>query len=91
MKSLIKNTFWVTSAVLIIANLYLFVSGIKLSESINYYEKETARLHEQNIELDKQTSFFDSLHHAASIAAMLNFSNDSTPIQLENLKYAFNR
>jgi hypothetical protein len=71
--------------------MYIFVSGIVLGNQITHFEQEIKKIHQQNVELDKQTSHLDSLEYAASIAASLDFVKRSTPIVLDNLKYALNR
>lgn len=77
--------------ILIVANMLVFVSGIHLGDQIGYFEKETQKIHEKNIELVKESSHYDSLQYAASMAATLNFTNTSNPVILDNLKYALNR
>jgi len=91
MKQLIKYGIWIIMPVLLFANMFIFVSGIVLGNQISHFEKETKKIHQQNVELDRQTSHLDSLDYAASIAASLDFVKRSPPIVLENLKYALNR
>jgi len=76
---------------LIFINMFIFVSGIVLGNQITHFELETKKIHEQNVELGKQTSHIDSLENAASVAASLDFVKRSTPIVLDNLRYALNR
>ncbi len=91
MKKLITYGVWVTLPLLILANMFIFVSGIMLSNQISRFERETKKIHEQNIALNTHTSRLDSLEYAASVAATLDFVKRSTPVVLENLKYALNR
>ncbi len=91
MRNVIPILVVILLPVLVAANMYLFVSGISLGDQINYFEGQTTVLHEKNVELTRQTSYFDSLQYAASMAATLNFVNDSKPMVLSNLKYALNR
>ncbi|MBI3366591.1 hypothetical protein HY041_03115 [Candidatus Roizmanbacteria bacterium] len=90
MKKLIQYGIWIILPTLILANMFVFVSGIVLGDQIGHFEQETKKVHEQNVALEQKTSHLDSLEYAASIAASLDFVKRSTPIVLENLKYAFN-
>lgn len=91
MKTFIQFGVWIALPVLILANMLTFVSGIMLSNQISRFEQETKKVHEQNITLTTQMSRLDSLEYAASAAAALDFVKRSTPVVLENLKYALNR
>lgn len=88
---IIKNSIWIIFAILIVTNIFIFVSGIKLSDEISYFEKETRLFHQESVELEKQKSSLSSLQYAASIAATLEFTKKSQPIYLENLPYAMNK
>lgn len=76
---------------LVAANIYIFMSGVALSDEINHYEDEITRLHQENIDLAKKTYDAESLTYAAEVAGKLEFTQKSTPIYLENMKYALNR
>lgn len=91
MKKLIQVGVWLIMIFLVVANIFIFVSGIILSDKIAHFERETKILHQENIELDKKISYVDSLEYAASMAASLDFVKKSSPVVLENLKYAFNK
>lgn len=91
MKNIIKKSVWLLFFVLIITNIFVFVSGIQLSDKINYYEIQTNNFHRSNLELERKLSDIGSLQYAASIAANLDFTHKSQPIYLDNLKYAMNR
>lgn len=88
MKTLIKTTLFFFFLALVFSNLYTFVSGIKLSEKINYYEQETRKLHTQNIELEKNVYEKNSLAQIASEAALLDFTKKVEPTHLDRLQYA---
>lgn len=90
-KTVIKYLIWTTFIALIFINIIIFVSGIKLSDEISYFEKEISVYHQQNVELEKQKSTLGSLQYAASIAAVLDFSKKSQPVFLESLQYAMNK
>jgi len=78
-------------AILVIGNVYIFVSGIKLSDQINHFESETAKIHQENIELENKIFEITSLQQTASMAATLNFTEKPASIVFENNPYAFNR
>lgn len=91
MKKLIQYGVWIVIPLMLFANIFIFISGMLLGNQINHFEHETSTIHVQNIELNKQTSYIGSLEHAASVAASLDFVKRSTPIVLDNLRYALNR
>ncbi len=91
MKKLIQYGIWTILPALILANMFVFVSGIVLGDQIGRFEQGTKKVHEQNVALKQKTSQLDSLEYAASAAASLDFVKRSSPIVLENLKYALNR
>lgn len=64
---------------------------MKLSDEINRYEKDIKKLKKENIELEKKVYEISSLKYAASVSASLDFTQKSSPLYFENLKYAFNR
>lgn len=91
MNRLLQYGIWIILPVLILVNMFVFVSGIVLGDQIGRFEKESKKVHEQNVALKQKTSHLDSLEYAASTAASLDFVKRSSPIVLENLKYALNR
>ena len=88
MKNFIKPAIWMAFLVLIGANIFIFLSGMKLSEQINFYETETKKLHQENIDLEKKAYEANSLQHAASIAGELDFTKKAEPYFLESLRFA---
>ena len=78
-------------ALLCAMQVYLFLSGITLGDEINHFEKETKKLKSDNLDLEKKLYSVESLTHAASQAASLNFTQKATPIYLNNLGIAMNR
>jgi hypothetical protein len=90
MRNILKNSVWLIFFVLIVTNIFVFVSGIQLSDKINYFDIQTKDLHRSNLELENKLSEIGSLQHAASIAANLDFTQKAQPMYLENLKYAMN-
>ncbi|MDO8610379.1 MAG: hypothetical protein Q7R95_07555 [bacterium] len=91
MKILLKNTVWILMVILVITNISLFVSGIKLGDNITFFELETRKLHEQNVELEKKVSALGSLQYAVSIADSTDFTKKAVPVYLEGISYAMNR
>ena len=73
---------------LIATNAYIFVSSMKLGEKINHFETKTSQLHRENLELKKKLYETNSLQHAASVAAAMNFTQKAEPYYLENLGFA---
>lgn len=88
MKNLIKSLFIFSFIALAVVNLFIFVSSIKMSEKINFYETETKKLHTQNIELEKNLYQSSSLSQVASEAAELEFTKKVEPTYLDKLQYA---
>lgn len=91
MKLITRNLIWLLFLGLFIANVYVFISGVSLSDEIHHFEKETGRLHQENLDMEKKVYDVQSLTYAASIAAEMDFSKKATPTYLENMKYALNR
>ncbi len=85
---MIKKIIGFVFLVLIIVNIALFVSSIKLGNEISVYEQSTEKIHEQNLELQKEVARFDSFQYAASAAAALNFVQQSTPVYVGNMEFA---
>lgn len=73
------------------ANIYLFMTGIKLGDEINRYERETKGMLAENTELEKKLYKIESLEYAASQAARLNFTKKATPLYLDSLGIALNK
>jgi hypothetical protein len=88
MKTIIKSIFFVVFASLVVANVYIFVSSIKLGERITFYESEIKKLHNANIELEQKVYKVNSLQYSASQAAALDFTKKVEPIYLDKLHFA---
>jgi len=89
MKNIIKSLVWLVFIALVVGNVYIFVSGIKTSDEINRFDKETTKLHEENTDLEKEINKVSSLQYTASKAAEMNFTEKPTPLVIEGQKYAF--
>lgn len=61
---------------------------MKVSEKITFYEIETKKLKQNNIELEKKAFVANSLQRAASVAAELKFTKKAEPYFLDNLRVA---
>lgn len=85
----ISKVFTMSLFLLLIGtNVFIFLSGMKVSEQINFYEIETKKLKQENIDLEKKAYEANSLQHAASVAAQLDFTKKAEPYFLENLRVA---
>lgn len=91
MKFIVRHIIWVLFFGLMIANAYVFISGIKLSDELSKFDIEISRLNQENLELEKKLFSYESLNHAASTAAKLNFSNAAPPVYLDEQRFALNR
>jgi cell division protein FtsB len=89
MKNLIKKIIWPVIFLLIFVNIYLFVSGISLSDQINIFEKKTENLKKENLSLEKEVAYLSSLNFAQEIAKQWQFTDTPVVLNLEKLKYAF--
>lgn len=77
---------------LMIGNIYVFVTGVTLSDRIHTYEKEITKLRQENIELETKVFKNESITYAASIAADLEYTKQAEPVFFDNNnKYALNR
>ncbi len=88
MKLIMKYTLVTLFFLLLAVNIYIFVSGIKLSDKINQYEGQISQLTNENLDLENQTYEVDSLQFASSMAAKFKFDQKAQPIYFENLNYA---
>jgi hypothetical protein len=91
MKNFILRTTWLIMFVLILTNLFVFISGIVLSDEINNYELKTDSLRKVNLTLEKEAANLGSLKFAQEQAKKLNFTNTSAPQSLDQLGYAYRR
>ena len=91
MKLIAKQSIWIIFFILLLANVYVFVSGVALSDEISKFDIETTKLHQQNLELEKKLYSVESLNYAASMAAQMNFSNAAPPVYLDEQRFALNR
>ncbi len=78
----------ITIIVMVGINIAIFIRGISLSDEIHYFESETARLQEQNVEAEQQIYELSSYTQTASIAAVLDYGKYNAPIYGEIPQYA---
>lgn len=89
MKKFIFSPFVLVIIVsLLIGNLYVFVSNMKLSEEIAYFNDQIHTLKIENSLLDNKLTMQNSLSEAASVAAQLNFTKKATLYHLSDLGMA---
>ena len=74
---------------LIVVNLGIFYFSIKVSDDIRENELKIEKIHKENIDLERKLSQLDSLNFAQNVAKKLEFTKETEPLFLENLKYAF--
>ena len=75
--------------VLIIINLFVFISGIVLSDQISNFETKTDNLRKINLSLEKEVANLGSLKFATEQAKKLGFNRLSLPQSLGQLGYAY--
>lgn len=88
MKNILKDIFIAVFVLLIAGNIYIFVSGMSLSDNINRFQAQTAKLQNDNQQLQTEIYAAESLQHAASLSASLKFTQKSQPLYFEQLRYA---
>lgn len=91
MKKIIKPTIIILFTALILANVYIFVAGIKSSVEITKMETELENIKQENYSLESKLGEVSSLEYAASMAANMDLSKKAVPTYLDSLKYALNR
>ncbi len=89
MKNFIKSSIGFVMLGLLVANIFLFYSSIKLGTDISTFETKIQKIHHENVNLEKELSYLSSLQYAQKLAKQLVFSKKSAPSYLEKLIYAF--
>jgi len=85
MKNILFRATGLVMFVLVIANLFVFISGIVLSDQINNYEIKTDSLRKSNLTLEKDVASLSSLQFAQEEAKKLQFDKISVPQSLDQL------
>lgn len=86
--SVVKPIIVLTFFGLAVANIGIFISSMSLSDKITFYDKETKRLKEENLDLEQKIYEINSLQKAASAAADMDFVKKAQPNYLNNLDVA---
>jgi len=89
MKNLFLRTTGLIMAGLVVANLFVFISGIVLSDEINNFEQKTEDLHKINLTLEKEAAKLSSINFAQAQAKEFGFNNSTAPQYIDQLKYAY--
>lgn len=77
--------------ILAVVNVYIFVSGLSLQSEMMYYEKETKKIEQENLDYQERVFEANSLQYAASKAAVLDFTNRAEPYNLAKPGFARTR
>ncbi|EKE14552.1 MAG: hypothetical protein ACD_12C00434G0001 [uncultured bacterium] len=88
MKNIFLRTTGLIMTGLVIANLFVFISGIVISDEINNFEQKTDYLHKINLTLEKEAANLSSIKFAQSQAKEFGFTNSTAPQYIDQLKYA---
>ncbi|MEK7495355.1 MAG: hypothetical protein AAB788_04380 [Patescibacteria group bacterium] len=88
MKNIFLRTTGLIMIGLVIANLFVFISGIVISDEINNFEQKTDNLHKINLTLEKEAANLGSIKFAQSQAKEFGFINSTVPQYIDQLKYA---
>ena len=89
MKPFFLRVTWLIVLILVITNLFIFISGIVLSDEINNFELKTDSLRKINLSLEKEVANLGSLKFATEQAKKLGFTSFSSPQSLDQLGYAY--
>jgi hypothetical protein len=89
MKKILLRVTWLVMSILVVANLVVFISGIVLSDEINNFEQKTDSLRKINLTLGKEAANLSSLKYAQEQAKKLQFTKQSLPQSLDQLRYAY--
>jgi len=90
MKNSINLLIWLVMIGLVVVNIFLFYSSIKLGDDISLFEHKIQKIHHENLNLEKELSYVGSLQYARKLAKNLEFTKISQPSFLEKLVYVFN-
>lgn len=73
----------------LVMNVYLYMSGMQLSNQIHEYETHITQLKKDNLVLEQQRASMQSLSYAKQIAASMSFTKDATPLYIEQPHIAY--
>jgi len=74
-----------------LANIFIFVINIKLSQEIQLYDKKISLIRQENLDLENKIYYLTSYERISSLAAYLNFIKNDSPIYIEEIKYAYKK
>lgn len=86
----LNKIFTLICAILVIINVTYFVKGVRLSDEINYYEKQVTKFKQANVDIEQEIYALESLTKTASIAAELEYGKYNEPIFSDKPQYAYN-
>ncbi|HEX7542587.1 MAG TPA: hypothetical protein VF385_00690 [Patescibacteria group bacterium] len=89
MKNILFGITGLVMFVLVFANLFVFISGIVLSDQINNFEIKTGNLRKDDLTLEKEVANLSSLKFALEQAKEFGFTNSAAPQYIDQLKYAY--
>ena len=82
---------WVLFFGLMIGNVYVFVSGLTLSDQIHTFENQITKLRQENTDLETKVYKVESITYAASLAAELDYDQKTEPVFFGEHAVAFNQ
>lgn len=74
---------------LVAVNVMYFIKGVRLSDEVNYFEKELKVLKQSNVEYEQKIYELESLSKTASLAAQLDYDKFNEPIFIDKPQYAY--
>lgn len=74
--------------ILVILNMYFFISTMTFGDKVLKIEHAINRTRSENGELEKKLYAVDSIHNLQKRAKQLGFSKRSSLIRIDSLKYA---
>lgn len=75
---------------LMVGNIYIFGQGVQLSNEIHRFEEEITQISKENLELETQIFQRNSLQHAATVSAEMDFVKRAQPVYVGEPGYAQN-
>jgi len=88
---MLKKIFLLFLIIIFLANIFIFVVNINLSQEIEVYDKKISLLRQENLDLEIKIYQITSYERISSLAAQLNFIKNESPIYLDEIKYAYKK
>jgi hypothetical protein len=73
-----------------VANVFVFLNGLRIGDQIGTFETSIASLKEENTDLEKKVYESQSFTNAASMAAAMNFTKKTNPVYIDTMLFAKN-